>query len=145
MAVLEATGEKTFDIHNEWSEVMGSEVCDRPVFVQRAHDDVIVLSLPMFNSLFSSLKFNVSLFTESDGSVTGVVDGLDLVENAETKEGCIAALLAAMRDYAQDFYNDFKFWASASNRKDHIPYVLKILSGSDAQLREDIICRDGRI
>ena len=91
------------------------------------------------------LRFNISLFPESDGSVTGVVDELDLVENAETQKDCLALLISAMRDYARDFYQEFELWASAPNRRTHIPYVLKILSSSDAQLTEDIVCRVGRI
>ena len=91
------------------------------------------------------LGFNISLFPESDGSFTGVVDGLDLIENAETQKDCVALLISAMRDYARDFYREFELWASAPNRRAHIPYVLKILSSSDAQLTEDIVCRVGRI
>lgn len=91
------------------------------------------------------LKFHVSLLPENDGSVTGTIDELDLIENAKTQEGCIALLLSAMRDYARDFYREFELWGSAPNRRGHIPYVLKILSSSDVQLMEDVVCRDGRI
>ena len=80
--------------------------------------------------------------SRSDGTITGVVDELDLIENAETKEGCAAALLSAMKEYAQDFYSEFKLWAAAPNRKAHIPYILKILSSSDARIMEDMVCRD---
>ena len=89
------------------------------------------------------VKFNVSLITEDDGSITGIIDELDLIENAETREGCVASLLSAMRDYARDFYSELELWGSAPNRRYHLPYVLKILSSSDAQLREDVVCRDG--
>lgn len=95
--------------------------------------------------MHEGLKFSASLIPENDGSVTGIIDELDLIENAETKEGCITLLLSAMRDYARDFYREFELWSSAPNRRAHIPYVLKILSSSDAQLRKDVICHDGRI
>ena len=98
-----------------------------------------------FFDVSEELKFNASLVTEDDGSVTGIIDELDLIENSDTRESCVALLISAMRDYARDFYSEFELWASAPNRKAHIPYVLKILSSSDEQLREDIVCRAGRI
>ena len=42
----------------------------------------------------------------------------------------------------QDFYNEFSLWSSAPNRKNHIPYVLKILLSPDKKLQEDMMCRN---
>ena len=91
-----------------------------------------------------TLKFTVSLFEEEDGSFTGILEELDLIENASSKENCLLSLLDAMKDYARDFYDEFALWSSAPNRKSHIPYVLKILSSSDSELLEDIVCRNGK-
>ena len=92
----------------------------------------------MFQFFLASLKITVSLFTEDDGSVTGVVEELDLVENAPSGEKCITSLIKEMKNYAEDFYNEFEFWSSAPNRKNHIPYVLKILTSTEQELRESI-------
>ncbi len=104
----------------------------------------IKINTEMLRIFFETLKFNVSLFEEEDGSFTGTLEELDLIENAPSKENCLLSLLEAMKEYAQDFYNEFTLWSSAPNRKKHIPYVLKILSSSDSRLLEDMICRNGK-
>lgn len=76
--------------------------------------------------------------------IISVSEDLELLENAETEDAVIIALIAAMRDYANDFYQEFSLWSSAPNRKSHVPYIMKILVSSDHQLREDMICQNGR-
>ncbi|MBR0316928.1 MAG: hypothetical protein IJQ99_08700 [Synergistaceae bacterium] len=98
----------------------------------------------MFQFFLASLKITVSLFTEDDNSVTGIVDELDLVENAPSKEECITSLIKEMKNYAEDFYNEFEFWSLAPNRKNHIIYVLKILTSTEQELRESIECQNGK-
>ena len=53
-------------------------------------------------------------------------------------------MIHALRDYASDFYSEFALWSKAPNRKSHIPYILKVLSSTDDELREDIVCRNGK-
>lgn len=125
-------------------ETISKNYIDKPVFVRRSDDDIMMLSTNMLHDSLRHLKFTVSLFEEEDGSFTGTLEELDLIENAYSKKDCIASLIEAMKEYAQDFYNEFSLWSSAPNRKDHVPYVLKILSGSDNELMEDMICRNGK-
>lgn len=125
-------------------ETISKNYIDKPVFVRRSDDDIMILSTKMLRDSLRHLKFTVSLFEEEDGSFTGTLEELDLIENAPSKKDCIASLIKAMKEYAQDFYNEFSLWSSAPNRKDHVPYVLKILSSSDNELMEDMICRNGK-
>lgn len=97
----------------------------------------------MLKVFFEQLTFHVSFISEDDGSVTGTVEELDLFGNAQTKDECLFLLLNDMREYAQDFCNEFTLWSSAPNRKKHIPYVLKILSSSDKKLLEAMKCQTG--
>ena len=66
---------------------------------------------------------------------------LDLVENAGNKDVGIDQMIHALRDYARDFYSEFALWSKAPNRKSHIPYILKVLSSTDDEIREDIVYR----
>lgn len=109
---------------------------------QETNDNIITLSASMLKIFFDSLNFSVSFMTENDNSITGIIEELDLIENAPSKNECLKLLIAAMKDYAQDFYNEFNLWSSAPNRKKHIPYVLKILSSSDEELKESIQCQN---
>ena len=97
-----------------------------------------------FLFFLEQLQFNVAVYNEDDGSFTGVVKELDLVENAVTVKDCVIKLCNAMKDYAGDFCSDFKQWSSAPNRKSHVPYILKIVMSSEQQLMESMICRDGK-
>ena len=104
----------------------------------------IKISTEMLKIFLDTLNFTVSFFEEEDGSFTAVLEELDLIENAPSKEDCMISILDAMKDYAHDFYNDFSLWSSAPNRKSHIPYVLKILLSPDSRLLEDMVCRNGK-
>ena len=99
----------------------------------------------MLQFFLETLIFTVSFVKEDDGSFTGTVEELDLIENAPSKNGCMILLLEAMKEYARDFYTEFDLWSSAPNRREHIPYVIKILSSSDKKLLEDMRCRAGEI
>lgn len=125
-------------------DTINKSYMEKPVFVRRSDDDIMILSTKMLRDSLRHLKFTVSLFEEEDGSFTCTLEELDLIENAPSKKDCIASLIKAMKEYAHDFYNEFSLWSSAPNRKDHVPYVLKILSSSDSELMEDMICRNGK-
>ena len=99
-------------------------------------DDIAIVSSKLLTLFLESLTFTVSFIQEDDGSFTGSIEELDLFDNATSKDECLTILLDDMKEYAQDFYNDFQFWSSAPNRKKHIPYVLKILLASDEELLE---------
>ena len=49
---------------------------------------------------------------------------IDLVENAETEELAKQQLAESIIEYVEDYYNDFAYWSSASNRVEHMPYVI---------------------
>lgn len=132
------------EVRKEWSSTIDTALREHPVFFQRTRDNLILLDVATLWLAFRHLQFHLSFYEEENGSVTCTEEELDLVENAPTREECIRQMIGAMRDYANDFYNDFALWSKAPNRQDHISYVLKILSSTDAQIREDIVCRDGK-
>ena len=131
-------------VRQNWSTTIDSVVHSRPAFVKRTHDNITMMDSRLLKYLLLSLIFHVDIDTEDDGSVTGYLTELDLVENAPSKDSCVEKLLAGMRDYAQDYYNDFNLWSNAPNRQSHIPYVLKILSSDDDELRRSMICQNGK-
>ena len=132
------------DVRKEWSSTIDTVVRERPVFVQRTHDSIVMLNTYTLKNLFDDLKYDVSLYNESDGSVTCVIEQFDLVENVKRGQSAIDQIVAAIRDYADDFYNDFELWSKAPNRRAHIPYVLNIIASTDSELKEKIVCRDGK-
>ncbi len=144
MPVLDSLSTSASYVRQNWSTTIDSVVHSRPVFVKRTHDNITMMDSRLLQYLLLSLTFHVDIETEDDGSVTCFLKELDLVENAPSEDICLDKLIEGMKDYAQDFYNDFSFWSGAPNRKTHIPYVLKILSGDDEDIRRSIVCQGGK-
>lgn len=95
-------------------------------------------------TLLEGYSFTAKRFVEDDTSITLSLNELDIVENGVSEEEAKMKLAQAILDYAEDFYKDYSYWSSATNRKSHIPYVFKALALDDAQkIIEQITCRDG--
>lgn len=129
------------EVRKEWSSTIDTALREHPVFIQRTRDKLILLDIATLRLAFENLRFELILYPEKDGSVTLVESHLDLVEKAANKDSGIDQMIHALRDYACDFYSEFALWSKAPNRKSHIPYILKVLSSTDDELREDIVCR----
>ena len=132
------------EVRQNWSTTIDSVVRERPAFINRVHDNVAMLDSNLLLELLKDYKYQIVLEQEDDGSFTGYVKNLDLVENADDKQGCIDSIITSMKDYAIDYYTEFGYWSKAPNRMSHIPYILKLLISSDDRIREDIECQDGR-
>ena len=96
-------------------------------------------------TMLSAYQFTATIYKEEDNTVTISLNEIDLVENAETEELAKQQLAESIIEYAEDYYNDFAYWSSASNRAEHIPYVIKALILNDAQqIGEQIVCQSGK-
>jgi hypothetical protein len=133
------------DVRNDWSSVIDSVVREKPQFIKRTRDRLLLADFKIIESMLEAYKFNAQEYIEDDGSVTLVLDDMDLMDNGKTKEEAIEKLADYILNYAEDFYNDFILWAKGY-RINHIPYVLKALMLNDIKkIGELIICRPGEI
>lgn len=133
------------DVRKNWSEVSDSVIRERPSFIKRTRDYMMLSSLELMNDLLAAYTFTAERFTESDGSITLSLNEIDLVENAETEAKAKEQLANAILEYAFDYYSEYKVWSTAPNRKAHIPYVFKAIILDDVkQIGECIQCRDGK-
>ena len=132
------------EIRKNWSITIDSVVHNRPAFINRTHDYVTMMSSGMVADLLRDYKYHVTLENESDGSVTGYVAELELVENAPTKNACLSNIIEAMKDYALDYYQEFNYWSKAPNRASHLPYIIKLLISDDQMIMEDLVCLGGK-
>ena len=69
------------EVRKEWSRTIDTVIRERPVFVQRTRDNLVMLDLATFRLLFEQFRFDVSVYREDDGTVTCTEDHLDLAEN----------------------------------------------------------------
>ena len=134
------------DVRKNWSEVSESVIREKPRFIKKTRDYMMLSNMEFVTTLLSGYEFSAKKFVEDDGSVTLSLNEIDLVENAPTENEAISTLANAILDYAVDFYNEFHLWASAPNKKSEIPYVFKALILDDTtKIGECIRCQVGEI
>lgn len=133
------------DARKNWSQIIDNAVREKPQFIKRTRDCMVLANETMFADMLSVYGFSATEFVETDGSVTLSCNELDLAENAATQEEAKLKLAQSILDYATDFYNDFPLWSSAPNRKTHIPYILRALLLDDIhKIGACISCQAGK-
>ena len=132
-------------VRKTWSETLDDVSREKPIIIKRTRDSVFMSNLMVIDELLSKYSFHAQIYTEDNGSFTISLDEIDLAENDVTKNEVILKLASSILEYAEDFYDNFSYWARG-NRKAHIPYVLKaLLIGDIEQIGGLIECRHGKI
>jgi hypothetical protein len=140
MITLNAT-----DVRRDWSAVMETVVREKPQFIKRTRDYMVLADVKLMENLLSTYRFTAGKFVEGDGSITLSLNEIDLIENGKTEQEARVSLGKAILEYAEDFYKEFTVWSAAPNRKGHIPYVLRALIVDDPnKIGEMIVCQAGR-
>lgn len=140
MYVMNAT-----DVRKDFSAVLDKTVREKPQFIRRTRDYLMLLDMHFLESLLDIYCFTADRFLEDNNSVTLSLNEIDIVENGGSEAEARKKLALAILDYAEDFYKDFTYWGSAPNRKAHIPYVFKVLALGDVEKVGALItCRDGK-
>ena len=119
------------DVRKTFSLFIDRAVREKPVFIRRTRDTLILAKLDFLNALVDNCVFTAERFVESDGSITLSLDQIDVIANAPTEAEAVAELAGDMREYAMDYYDHYSEWSVAPNRKDHLPYVIKLLIAND--------------
>ncbi len=133
--------EQATAVRKEWSSVCDSVVREKPHFIKRTRDELVLSSFETMLSLLKGYHFTASKCKESDGSVSLALHEIDLVVNGTTIELARKQMGEAILEYAEEYYENYAAYSHAPNRKDHIPYVMKalLLQNSDI-IGEEIIC-----
>lgn len=133
------------DARKDWSRVFDKVVREKPQFIRRTRDNVLMTDLNLIKELLDVYTFSATKYMEDDNTITLSLNELDLVVNGETEDDAKEKLAADILEYAQDYYDDFHYWSSAPNRKKHIPYVLKALILEDInKIGDSIKWQDGK-
>lgn len=133
------------DVRKEWSTVLDNTVRQKPQFIKRTRDYLMMADVNFIELMLSGINYSAEKFIEDDGSVTLSLDNIDIIENSDTEENAKIALSKSILEYSEDFYNEFNLMMSAPNRKQHISYVFKALILNDInKIGEFIICHDGK-
>ena len=140
MLTLNAT-----DVRKEWSTVIDNTIREKPQFIRRTRDYMMLADIEFLSILLENYKFTATKYKEEDGSITLELNEIDLIVNAENLENAKLKMAQEILEYAEDFYNEFNIWSIAPNRKAHIPYIFKVLILDDIdKVGELISCRNGK-
>mgnify|MGYP000860138910 CR=1 FL=1 len=132
------------DVRKDWGRFIDSVVRDKPKLIKRSRDLIFAINFDMLKEILLEDKLRITLITEDDGSVTGVVEQLDITGNAADEDQLIKELADEVIAYAQDYYEEFSYWYSAPNRREHLPYVLAVLACEpDNVVKELFECQVG--
>ena len=85
------------------------------------------------------MVYQVTVYTEDDGSITLSMDDMDLAVNAPSKEAAIKALCRDMVEYAEEYRKEFAVYSAAPNRAAHVPLVEEILAATPQELRDALV------
>lgn len=133
------------EVRKEWSSYCDSIVHDKPQFVKRTRDKMCFSSFDTMLDILSVYVFHAERFYEEDGSITLSLIEIDLVENAKTEEETLQLMAKSILEYSLEYYENYKMYSNSSNRKSHVPYVLKtLLLGNVQEIGENIVCQNGK-
>ena len=139
MNVLSAT-----DVRKNWSLVIDNVVREKPVYVKRTRDNVALINIDTLNEIMSAYRFYTNKFKEADGSITLSTVDMDIVVNEKDEESAKKRLAAYIKEYAEEYYDNYEIMSKAPNRKSHIPYVFKALTLDVNDIEGEIVCQNGK-
>lgn len=140
MYILNAT-----DARRDWGSVIDSVVREKPKFIKRTRDYVFLSSIDLLEEILKPYTFTAIALEEEDGSLTLSLNEIDLIENGSTLSEAKLKLAKEIKQYAEDFYENYNTWSTAPNRKEHLPYILHALVLDDVQrIGESIVCQPGK-
>ena len=122
---------KSADVRKNWSDTINSVIRKRPMFFRRNKDKLAFMSLEQLQLILDPFKLTMRILDEEDGSSTGIIEELDLLENAETVSELKVKLISELLVYCEEYMNEFQKYYHSDNRKNHFPYVYKVLAYED--------------
>lgn len=91
----------------------------------------ILLRKDLFDSLLDNIKFNVTVKKDEDNEYILELEELDILSYGDTLEDAKESLKEDTIIYAEEYLNNIELYSVAPNRKQHLPYLLKIWSLND--------------
>lgn len=122
---------KASDVRREWSKFIDEVKWIKPALVKRNRDIIAVLSFDLLEFILKEYKLTVEVKKEKDGSYTGVLNEMDLMVNAGDIETLEFELARELSEYSEEYMNEFALYYGSPNRKNHFPYVYRVILASD--------------
>lgn len=100
----------------------------KPAIITRNNsEEVLLLRADLQKMLLSHFSLRPRIIEEKDNSITLVIDQLDIYANAGTLAEALHELTVDVKAYAEDYLNRSQLFLNAPNRREHFPYILRVL------------------
>lgn len=134
MDIMQAT-----NVRKNFSSVVDTAVREKPVMFKRNRDHLMLLSNSQVLSLLQEYNLRAKYVAEEDQTITAILDGFDLVVNAADQEQAKTKLAGELVDYAKEYFEQFPLYYNSLNRKEHFPYILRVLLAEDLNEVKELI------
>lgn len=134
MARVIAETRDATEVRRNWSAFIDTVVHEaRPVVVKRNRDLFAAMPLDLLRGVLESYQLTLTPQREADRSWTGAFEEIDLVGSAPSLAELKESLARDLIDYAQEYWQNFELYSRSPNRRDHLPYVLRVLLQPDVE------------
>ena len=124
---------------------MDSVIRNKPAFVKRNRDYMMLCTTDTISQLVSGVKYMANQFEEKDGGITLSLIDMDIVSYGADLQSAKESLVQDIIEYAEDYYSNFELYVNSPNRKAHLPYVMKALTAKTPKELEDaVVCQTGK-
>ncbi|KAB2952138.1 hypothetical protein F9B85_10015 [Heliorestis acidaminivorans] len=120
-------------VRKNWSKFIDDVVHSKPAIVKRTRDTFAAISLEHLHLILAQHRFSIVFTKEADGTYSGSLKEIDLVANAENLESLKETLAEDLIEYADEYMENFELYSRSPNRKNHLPYILHVLTQSDLE------------
>lgn len=112
-----------------------------PAIIKRKQsEEVAVMRVDLLKGLLSNYNFDLAALSESDGSITLSLDCVELYANADNLEQAMSELVDDLKSYATEFIERSQLFFNAPNRREHFPYLLRVLlCENDTEIRRLLV------
>ncbi len=115
------------DARKEWGSFIDNVVRYKPLVVKRNRDYLAAISLEHLDVILFPYRFTLEYEKEADGTLSGSLKELDLMANASNLEELKTKMVQELIEYAHEYMNEFEKYYNAPNRKNHFPYVTRVV------------------
>ncbi|MTI94348.1 MAG: hypothetical protein FH749_02515 [Firmicutes bacterium] len=145
MKILMDSAINATEVRKNWSSFLDEVIRKRPKIVKRNRDYVLAMSIEHLQDLVQECRFIAHLEQDSaTGHWIATLQGFDLIAYSENKEDALLQIANELMEYAHEYINEFELWHNAPNRKQHFPYLVKVMLQDNAhQVRNLIQCPAG--
>ncbi len=131
---------KASEVRANFREFLDEVIRERPVVIERyGADSVFALSKNQMTDLLGAVKLTFECEAEEDGSISGSLIELPIVENAADTLQLRRALAQSAMEYVNTYMEGYPRYVASPEMQRQLPYVMKVLIQPDISAVMDLI------